>query len=108
MILPQAVRRVIPPLVNDFIGLQKDTALVFTIGVVEALQAAQDYANVTYNLSGLTVAGLLFIAITIPLTRLVDYLVGVTGGGCRRPADGAAGGASDRGPAQELRADTRC
>jgi polar amino acid transport system permease protein len=75
VILPQAVRRVIPPLVNDFIGLQKDTALVFTIGVVEALQAAQDYANVTYNLSGLTVAGLLFIAITIPLTRLVDYLV---------------------------------
>lgn len=74
VILPQAVRRVIPPLVNDFIGLQKDTALVFFIGVVEALQAAQDYANVTYNLSGLTVAGLLFIAITIPLTRLVDYL----------------------------------
>jgi polar amino acid transport system permease protein len=75
VILPQAVRRVIPPLVNDFIGLQKDTALVFFIGVIEALQAAQDYANVTYNLSGLTVAGLLFIAITIPLTRLVDYLV---------------------------------
>jgi len=75
VILPQAVRRVIPPLVNDFIGLQKDTALVFFIGVIEALQAAQDYANVTYNLSGLTVAGLLFIAITIPFTRLVDYLV---------------------------------
>ena len=87
VILPQAVRRVIPPLVNDFIGLQKDTALVFTIGVVEALQAAQDYANVTYNLSGLTVAGLLFIAITIPFTRLVDYLSSATGGGRRRQAD---------------------
>jgi polar amino acid transport system permease protein len=75
VVLPQAVRRVVPPLLNDFIGLQKDTALVSFIGVVEVLQAANDYATQTLNFTGLTVAASLFILITIPLTRFTDYLI---------------------------------
>jgi polar amino acid transport system permease protein len=75
VVLPQAVRRVIPPLLNDFIGLQKDTALVSFIGIVEALQAANDYATQTFNFTGLSIAAGLFVLITIPLTRLTDYLI---------------------------------
>ncbi len=75
VVLPQAIRRVVPPLLNDFIGLQKDTALVSYIGIVEVLQAANDYATQTFNFTGFTIAAGLFIAITIPLTRFTDYLV---------------------------------
>lgn len=75
VVLPQAVRRVIPPLLNDFIGLQKDTALVSVLGVVEALRQAQiDNAN-TFNYTPYFVTALLFVVITIPLARFTDYLV---------------------------------
>ena len=75
VVLPQAVRRVIPPLLNDFIGLQKDTALVSVLGLVEAARAAEQYASTTFNFTGYTMAALLFIAITIPLARVTDGLV---------------------------------
>jgi polar amino acid transport system permease protein len=73
--LPQAVRTVIPPLLNDFISLQKDTALVSVLGAIEAARAAQIYESTTFNGSGLVVASLLFLAITIPLTRFTDGLL---------------------------------
>jgi polar amino acid transport system permease protein len=76
VIVPQAVRRVIPPLLNDFIGLQKDTALVSVIGAVEALQQSSIDAAATFNFTSYLSAAVLFVAITIPLTRLTDYLVG--------------------------------
>jgi polar amino acid transport system permease protein len=75
VILPQAIRRVIPPLLNDFIGLQKDTALVGLLGLVEVATAANNFAAETFNFTGYTMAALLFIAITIPLARTTDYLV---------------------------------
>jgi polar amino acid transport system permease protein len=75
VVLPQAIRRVIPPLLNDFIGLQKDTALVSVLGLVEAARAAEQYASTTFNFTGYTMAALLFIAITIPLARVTDYLI---------------------------------
>jgi polar amino acid transport system permease protein len=75
VIVPQAVRRVIPPLLNDFISLQKDTALVGILGPIEALRAAQIYGDLTFNYSSLFVAAFLFILITIPLARFTDRLV---------------------------------
>jgi polar amino acid transport system permease protein len=75
VVLPQAIRRVIPPLLNDFIGLQKDTALVAIIGLVEGVRAAQAYASRNFNFAGHVVAAVLFVAITIPLARFTDYLI---------------------------------
>jgi polar amino acid transport system permease protein len=76
VILPQAVRRVIPPLLNDFIGLQKDTALVGTLGAVEAFQQSQIDTNATFNFTAYLCAAALFVAITIPLARFTDWLIG--------------------------------
>jgi polar amino acid transport system permease protein len=75
VILPQAVRRVIPPLLNDFIGLQKDTALVGTLGAVEAFQQSQIDTSATFNYTAYLAAALLFVAITIPLARFTDWLI---------------------------------
>jgi polar amino acid transport system permease protein len=75
VIVPQAVRRVIPPLLNDFIGLQKDTALVSVLGVIDALQQANIDTNATFNFTPYVAAAVLFVAITIPLTRFTDWLV---------------------------------
>jgi polar amino acid transport system permease protein len=75
VVVPQAVRRVIPPLLNDFISLQKDTALVGLLGSVEALKAAQIYSFQVFDYSSLLVAAFLFILITIPLARFTDRLV---------------------------------
>jgi polar amino acid transport system permease protein len=75
VILPQAVRRVIPPLLNDFIGLQKDTALVGTLGAIEAFNQSQIDANATFNYTPYLAAATLFIAITIPLARFTDWLI---------------------------------
>jgi polar amino acid transport system permease protein len=75
VILPQAIRRVIPPLLNDFIGLQKDTALVGTLGVVEAFNQSQIYSNATFTYGSYLAAAVLFVAITIPLARLTDWLI---------------------------------
>jgi polar amino acid transport system permease protein len=75
VVLPQAVRRVIPPLLNDFIGLQKDTALVGALGVVEAFRMTQINQAATFNGTYYLVAATLFVAITIPLARFTDWLV---------------------------------
>ncbi|HKG42948.1 MAG TPA: amino acid ABC transporter permease [Gaiellaceae bacterium] len=75
VILPQAIRRVIPPLLNDFIGLQKDTALVGTLGVIEAFNQSQIDTNATFTYGAYLAAAVLFVAITIPLARLTDWLV---------------------------------
>jgi polar amino acid transport system permease protein len=75
VILPQAVRRVIPPLLNDFIGLQKDTALVSVLGSIEAVRAAQIYGASQFNYASYVVAALLFVLITIPLARFTDRLI---------------------------------
>ena len=75
VVLPQAVRRVIPPLLNDFIGLQKDTALVSVLGSIEAARAAQIYGASQFNYASYFVAALLFVLITIPLARFTDRLI---------------------------------
>jgi polar amino acid transport system permease protein len=75
VIVPQAVRRVIPPLLNDFIGLQKDTALVSTIGAVEALRQASINSAADFNYTPYIVAAFFFILITIPLARFTDWLI---------------------------------
>ncbi len=75
VIIPQAVRRVIPPLLNDFIGLQKDTVLVSYIGVVEIFRASQIKAAATFNFTPYVATALVFIVMTIPLARLTDWLV---------------------------------
>ncbi|GAA3472932.1 amino acid ABC transporter permease [Nonomuraea roseola] len=74
VVLPQALRRVVPPLLNDFVSLQKDTALVATIGPLEALRQAQIHAASSFNYTPYLVAALLFILLTIPLARFTDYL----------------------------------
>lgn len=75
VVLPQAVRRVIPPLLNDFISLQKDTALVAVLGPIEATRAAAIYGADRFNYSSFVVAAILFIALTIPLARFTDHLI---------------------------------
>jgi polar amino acid transport system permease protein len=75
VVLPQAVRRVIPPLLNDFISLQKDTALVAVLGPIEAARAAAIYGADRFNYSSFVVAAFLFILLTIPLARFTDLLV---------------------------------
>ena len=75
VIVPQAVRRVIPPLLNDFVGLQKDTALVSVIGVGEAAALAQNASSIDGNFVSYLVAAVFFILITIPLARFTDHLV---------------------------------
>ena len=72
MVVPQAVRRVIPPLLNDFIGLQKDTVLVSFIGVVEIFRHAQIKQAAAFNFTPYMAVALVFIVVTIPLTRLTD------------------------------------
>jgi polar amino acid transport system permease protein len=75
VILPQAVRRVIPPLLNDFIGLQKDTALVGVLGAIEAFNQSQIDVDATFNFTPYLAAAALFVAITIPLARFTDWLI---------------------------------
>ena len=75
VVLPQAIRRVIPPLLNDFIGLQKDTALIGTLGVIDAFNQSQIDANATFTFGSYLAAAVLFVAITIPLARFTDWLV---------------------------------
>ncbi len=75
VVVPQAVRRIIPPLLNDFISLQKDTALVSVIGTVDAFNQAKIIASNHFNLSSVTTVAVLFVLITIPQARLVDKLI---------------------------------
>ena len=75
VIVPQAIRRVIPPLINDFIAVVQSTALLSTLGPLEALRRAQNYASFRFNFTAYLGATLLFLAVTIPLARLGDTLV---------------------------------
>ena len=75
VVSPQAVRRVVPPLLNDFVALQKDTALVATLGPLEALRNAQIDASSTFNYTAYLGAALLFLALTIPLARITDLML---------------------------------
>ncbi|HYW29305.1 MAG TPA: hypothetical protein VE824_05825, partial [Gaiellales bacterium] len=72
---PQAVRRVIPPLLNDFIGLQKDTALLAVLGPVEALQRANIAAASEFNYTPYVATAFFFVVITIPQARFTDWLI---------------------------------
>ena len=75
VVIPQAVRRVVPPLLNDFIGLQKDTALVAILGTVEAFRQAQIDAAATFNYTAYTATAVVFIVVTIPMARFTDWLI---------------------------------
>ena len=75
VVIPQAVRRVIPPLLNDFIGLQKDTALVGLLGVVEAFRQSQIEVSASFNYTPYIATALIFIALTVPMARFTDWLV---------------------------------
>lgn len=74
VVLPQAVRRVVPPLMNDFVSLQKDSGLVSILGVVDGIRAAQIETASDFNYTPYVVAGALFLVLTIPLARLTDHL----------------------------------
>jgi len=74
VILPQAVRRVIPPLLNDFIGLQKDTVLVSLIGVVEIFRTASIKESASFNFTPYVAVAVVFVVITIPLARVTEWL----------------------------------
>ena len=74
VVLPQAIRRVIPPLLNDFIALQKDVALVSILGPLEAFRVAQIEASSTFNYTPLLAAAVLYLAVTIPMAHIVDHV----------------------------------
>jgi polar amino acid transport system permease protein len=75
VVVPQAVRRVVPPLLNDFIGLQKDTVLVSLIGVVEIFRTAQIKAAANFNFTPFVAVALVFLVVTLPLSRFTEWLV---------------------------------
>jgi len=75
VVIPQAVRRIMAPLLNDFIGLQKDTALVQVVGVIDAFNQSRIIASNAFNLSAVTIVAILFVLITIPQARFVDRLI---------------------------------
>jgi len=74
VVLPQAVRRVRPPLLNDFISLQKDVALVSVLGVQEAFRVAQIDSQSSFNYTPLIAAAILYLAVTIPMARILDHI----------------------------------
>ena len=75
VIIPQAIRRVIPPLLNDFIGLQKDTALIGVMGVIDAFTQSRLIGSSVFNLSPVTVVAIIFVLVTIPQSRFVDRMI---------------------------------
>jgi polar amino acid transport system permease protein len=75
VIVPQAIRKVIPPLLNDFIALMKDTSLVGVIALVEVVKAGREVQAETFNSSALTLGAIMFVIVTIPLARIVDRLI---------------------------------
>lgn len=94
VIVPQAIRRVRPPLLNDFISLQKDVALVSILGISEAFRIAQIEAASTFNYTPLLAAALLYLAVTFPMARILDHITAreqINLGGA--PGSGAGGGA---------------
>lgn len=97
VVLPQAIRRVIPPLLNDFIGLQKDTVLVSFIGVVEIFRQTQIRQSASFNFTPYLVTALVFLVVTIPLARLTDWLLAREQDRRYAASVRAAGGAARRG-----------
>jgi polar amino acid transport system permease protein len=83
VILPQAIRRVAPPLLNDFVALQKDVALVSILGPLEAFRYAQIIEGETFNFTPLIAAALLYLAVTVPLARVVERIGGGPEGAVR-------------------------
>ena len=75
VIVPQAVRRVVPPLLNDYIALMKDTSLVGVIALLEVVEAGRTVQTETLNSSALTLGALMFLVVTIPLARIVDRYI---------------------------------
>ncbi|MBM6545014.1 amino acid ABC transporter permease [Janibacter sp. YIM B02568] len=73
VVLPQAWRRVLPPLMNDLVSLQKDSGLIAVLGVVDAIRAAQIETASDFNYTPYVVAGFLFICLTVPMARLTDW-----------------------------------
>jgi polar amino acid transport system permease protein len=74
-VVPQAIRRITAPLLNDFIGLQKDTALVQVVGLIDSFSQSKIIASQAFNLSAVTVVAILFVLVTIPQARFVDHLL---------------------------------
>jgi polar amino acid transport system permease protein len=74
VVLPQAIRRVVPPLLNDLVSLQKDSGLISVLGAIDAIKAAQVVTARTFNFTPYVVAGVLFVLLTIPLTRITDHI----------------------------------
>jgi polar amino acid transport system permease protein len=86
VVLPQAGRRVIPPLMNDFLSLQKDVALISILGPIEVFRRAQSLKDLNANFTPIVAAAVIFLMITIPLTRIVDWYIART----RRRVSGTA------------------
>ena len=74
VVVPQAVRRVVPPLLNDFISLTKDTALVSSVALFDAVFSARDYTAYSFNFTPYVVVSLFFVVLTVPMARGTDYL----------------------------------
>lgn len=97
VVLPQAVRRVVPPLLNDFIGLQKDTVLVSSIGLIEVFRQTQIIQAANFNFTPYLATALIFLVVTIPLARLVDWLLAREKDRRYAGAVRASGGSARRG-----------
>ena len=74
VVLPQAVRRVVPPLLNDFVALQKDVGLISVLGAVDAIRESQIIAQQLFNFTPYVVAGVLFVLLAIPTARIADHV----------------------------------
>src|SRR3954449_1154849 len=74
VVVPQAVRRVVPPLLNDFVALQKDVGLISVLGALDAVKQAQIHSDASFNFTPYLVAGLLFVLLAIPMIRVADWV----------------------------------
>ena len=72
VILPQAIRRVVPPLLNDLVSLQKDSGLISVLGAIDAIKAASIITATSFNFTPYVTAGVVFVLLTIPMARLAD------------------------------------
>jgi len=73
VLVPQAIRNVIPALLNGFVSLQKDVSLIFVLGVREGVREAQIFNARTFNYTGYIVAAILFLVVSIPVARFTDW-----------------------------------
>jgi polar amino acid transport system permease protein len=94
IIVPQAIRKVIPPLLNDFIALMKDTSLVSILGAADVVYVGRQIQSETFNGSALMLGAFMFLIVTIPLARFVDYLIAREQ---KRTQRGGGGGSDDGG-----------